>query len=85
MKFYQLNNLEKKESKFFNDKREPIKEEDLPNNIQRVALGFPKAILYYPPLNDKIYACVIDNAGRKQYFYTKKQHLDVLRFQMLGK
>jgi DNA topoisomerase-1 len=72
MKFYQLNNLEKKESKFFNDKREPIGEGDLPDNIQKVALGFPKAILYHPPLNNKIYACVIDNAGRKQYFYTKK-------------
>jgi DNA topoisomerase IB len=72
MKFYQLNNLEKKESKFFNEQKEQITINDLPKDIQKVALGFPKAVLFYPPLKGKIYAYAIDNAGRKQYFYTKK-------------
>jgi len=80
--FFQINNLETKESKFFDSDRKPIKETDLPSNITKVAMGFPLAILFYPPLKKRIYACVIDNAGRKQYFYTKeyKDKMDVEKF-----
>jgi len=70
--FYQYNNLETKISKFYNANHKRINEKDLPNDIQKVAMGFPYAILFHPPLEGKIYAYVIDKAGRKQYFYTKK-------------
>lgn len=70
--YYQINNLGKKKSHFFNSKKESIRESELPTSVKKVALGFPKAVLFDPPLNDKIYAYVIDSRGRKQYFYTKE-------------
>ena len=83
MKIYQINNLEKKISKFYDLKMNEIKDETLLNNFQKVALGFPKAILYSPPLKKKIYAIVEDNAGRTQYFYTKNhiEKKDVEKFK----
>lgn len=70
--YYQLNNLDKKISTFYNSNREQIPEKYLPKTIQKVALGFPYAVLFDPPMKGKIYAYVLDNAGRKQYFYTKE-------------
>jgi DNA topoisomerase-1 len=70
--YYQINNLTEKKSNFFNSKKESIDENELPNTVKKVAMGFPQAVLFDPPLNDKIYAYVIDNHGRKQYFYTKE-------------
>ena len=70
--YYQINNLKQKKSNFFNSKKESIEENELPETIKKVALGFPQAVLFDPPLNDKIYAYVIDSQGRKQYFYTKE-------------
>jgi DNA topoisomerase-1 len=70
--FYQINNLEQKKSNFFNSQKQPIREAELPTTVKKVALGFPQAVLFDPPLNDKIYAYVIDSRGRKQYFYTKE-------------
>ena len=49
MKIYQINNLEKKITKFYDLKMNKIKDETLLSNFQKVALGFPKAILYSPP------------------------------------
>lgn len=68
--FFQINDLKNKKSYFFNSKHQPINL--LPDNVQKVALGFPFAILFYPPLDNKIYAYVIDSKNRKQYFYTKE-------------
>ena len=70
--FYQINNLGQKKSNFFNSKKESIRESQLPSTVKKVALGFPQAVLFDPPLNNKIYAYVIDSRGRKQYFYTKE-------------
>ena len=70
--FYQINNLEQKKSNFFNSKKQPIREAELPTTVKKVALGFPQAILFDPPLHNKIYAHVIDSRGRRQYFYTKE-------------
>lgn len=85
--FYQLNNLESKTTKFFNSEHKPIEEIDLPENIQKVAIGFPYAILFYPPMEGKIYAYVIDQAGRKQYFYTKeyKEKMKLEKFKKFPK
>lgn len=69
--YYQVNDLEKKTSKFYDARKNPIPENMLPPTVQKVAMGFPYATLFDPPLKGKIYAYVIDNAGRKQYFYTK--------------
>jgi len=66
--FFQINDLKNKKSYFFNSQLKLIP----PPNIQKVALGFPKAILFHPPLHNKIYAYVIDNKNRIQYFYTKE-------------
>ena len=81
--FYQINNLEKKETKFYNSKRKLISEDKLPKNIIKVAMGFPYAIIFHPPLDGKIYAYVIDQAGRKQYFYTKeyKEQMEEKKFK----
>ena len=70
--FYQINNLGQKKSHFFNSKKESIRESQLPSTVKKVALGFPQAVLFDPPLHNKIYAYVIDSRGRKQYFYTKE-------------
>jgi DNA topoisomerase-1 len=70
--YYQINNLDQKKSNFFNSKKESIEENALPETVKKVALGFPQAVLFDPPLNNKIYAYVIDSRGRKQYFYTKE-------------
>jgi DNA topoisomerase-1 len=70
--YYQINNLKQKKSNFFNSKKEFIEENKLPDTVKKVALGFPQAVLFDPPLNNKIYAYVIDSRGRKQYFYTKE-------------
>lgn len=70
--FYQINKLEEKKSFFYDKNKKLISEDELPKNIIKVALGFPEAILFYPPLKGKIYAYVLDNKGRKQYFYTKE-------------
>lgn len=69
--YYQVNNLEKKTSLFYDSNKKPIPESSLPPTVKKVAMGFPSAVLFDPPLKGKIYAYVIDNAGRKQYFYTK--------------
>lgn len=83
MKIYQINNLEKKITKFYDLKMKEITDETLLNNFQKVALGFPKAILYAPPLKRKIYAIVEDSVGRTQYFYTKNyvEKKDVEKFK----
>ena len=83
MKIYQINNLEKKITKYYDLKMNEIKDETLLKNFQSVALGFPKAILYSPPLKRKIYAVVEDSAGRTQYFYTKNhiEKKDVEKFK----
>lgn len=85
--FYQINNLEKKETKFYNSKRKLISEDKLPKNIIKVAMGFPYAIIFHPPLDGKIYAYVIDQAGRKQYFYTKeyKEQMEEKKFKNFPK
>jgi len=70
--YYQINNLKQKKSNFFNSKKEFIGENELPETVKKVAMGFPQAVLFDPPLNNKIYAYVIDSRGRKQYFYTKE-------------
>jgi len=70
--YYQINNLGKKKSHFFNSKKESIDENELPNTVKKVALGFPQAVLFDPPLRNNIYAYVIDSRGRVQYFYTKE-------------
>ena len=54
--FYQINNLGQKKSHFFNSKKESIRETQLPKTVQKVALGFPQAVLFDPPLNDKIFS-----------------------------
>jgi len=69
--YYQINDLEKKTSKFYDSNKNPVNERNLPVTVKKVAMGFPIAVLFDPPLKGKIYAYVIDNAGRKQYFYTK--------------
>lgn len=70
--YYQINNLGKKKSHFFNSKKKSIDENELPKTVKKVALGFPQAVLFDPPLNNNIYAYVIDSRGRVQYFYTKE-------------
>jgi len=82
--FYQINNLKNKTTNFFNSKKEPISDSQLPKTIQKVALGFPYAVLYDPPLRNKIYAYVIDSRGRKQYFYTK-EHKDGMQITKYNK
>lgn len=85
--YYQINNLEKKTSKFYDSKRKRISENDLPETVKKVAMGFPLAVLFDPPLKEKIYAYVIDNAGRKQYFYTKnyKNGMQVEKYEKFPK
>lgn len=85
--YYQINDLEKKISKFYDSKKNPIKEKNLPNTLQKVALGFPEAVLFDPPLKGKIYAYAIDNAGRKQYFYTKdyKENMEEEKYKKFPK
>lgn len=85
--YYQINNLKQKKSNFFNSKKESIEENELPETVQKVALGFPQAVLFDPPLNNKIYAYVIDSRGRKQYFYTKeyKQEMEAKKYSHFPK
>ena len=85
--YYQINDLEKKISKFYDSKRQKINENDLPETVKKVAMGFPLAVLFDPPLKGKIYAYVIDNAGRKQYFYTKdyKNGMQVEKYEKFPK
>jgi len=85
--YYQVNDLEKKTSKFYNSKKEQISEKNIPESVQKVALGFPYAVLFDPPLRGKIYAYVLDNAGRKQYFYTKdyKENMEEEKYKKFPK
>jgi len=87
MYFYQINNLEDKKARFFDSYKKEIKEIDLPQDIHKIPLGFPKGVLFHPPLKNKIYAYVIDNAGRKQYFYTKeyKAQMEIEKFKKFPK
>lgn len=78
--YYQINNLNQKKSNFYNSKKELIEENELPETVKKVALGFPQAVLFDPPLKNKIYAYVIDSRGRKQYFYTK-EHKEEMKQQ----
>ena len=70
--FYQINKLEEKKAYFYNEDKKEISEDELPKDILKVPMGFPEAVLFYPPLKGKIYAYVLDSKGRKQYFYTKE-------------
>ena len=65
--FFQINKNNK--PKFFNHNKKEIPR---PKNVQIIPTGFPIGVLFHPPLHNKIFAYVIDNKGRTQYFYTKE-------------
>jgi len=85
--YYQINNLDKKISRFYDSNQNPISSEVIPETVKKVPMGFPLAVLFDPPLKGKIYAYVLDNAGRKQYFYTKdyKENMEEKKYKRYPK
>ena len=69
MIYYQINDIEKKKSYFFNKYKKKLSEKYLSKDIKKLSLGFPYGILFNPPLKKKIYAIAYDKKNRVQYFY----------------
>ena len=72
MYYYQINNLKNKTTYFLDKNKKKISSKNIGSEFKKIPLGFPKGIIFYPYLNNVIYAKAYDNKNRVQYFYTQE-------------
>ena len=72
MYYYQINNLKNKTTYFLDKNKNKISSKNIGSEFKKIPLGFPKGVIFYPYLNNVIYAKAYDNKNRIQYFYTQE-------------
>ena len=72
MHFYQINDLKNKKIVFLDENKNKVSSNKISKNFTKIPLGFPRGVIFYPYINNNIYAFAYDSKDRIQYFYTQE-------------